>query len=247
MARIMYAVAIGCCVSSGCRDRSPNAGDVHTTTDAPLPESSSLKGTPETILAAQIEYARGQVDRIGPRMGSGVANSVVPLGQSLAARRLLNDPVLLMQRPMVLLAYRASRSDGYRQLSLDWINPNRETTTIIVLLRGPDGAVVQVSLRNELDGKKEEVMIRGAAWQIDAMSWDQLRTLATADHQGRFHVENYADRRVPYPFADDLVQGCVAVEDRSGRVSDFVPILRFELVDRTIETGSKDVSNPAGQ
>jgi len=193
-----------------------------------------------------IRNAREDVERIGVRVGGRMEDSIVSLGQSITAlHSLAEEQVFAQSPPIVILAYTTPVPGGKHSLVVDWLNPNRETTQVILLLRGTDRVVVEMKIDIPLT-EKAFALVAGRDWHLQQLSWGEFVSLARIESDGRRQLKLAEGRAIPYPY-DDKVLVCIAVQDRLGMMSSFVPVGRPEFRDALEETFKKDPpERPAG-
>lgn len=168
-------------------------------------------------------------------------DSAVHIGQALTALRMLEDGVPIdQQRPVLLVAaaqfgMQVPPEPGIR---LSWVNPNRESYRFHFLFRGPDKKVVYLVVTDDVRSKNGG-MYSARAWTLDLVSWDAFKALATASKEGMLSMSAGDVYRLPYPRIAGL-HVCAAVEDRTGRISNFLPLEpthRFRSIEEGLAQG----------
>jgi hypothetical protein len=233
------AVASAVFLFAACDPPQNTQGDAASAPPTPLPERFHDPWTQEKR-DRMIRNAREDVVKIGVRVGGRMEDSIVSLGQSIVAlHALAEEQVFAQSPPTVILAYTTPVPGGKRSLVIDWLNPNRETTRVIVLLRGADREVVEMEINIPLT-EKSVAYVAGRDWPMRQLSWSEFVSLADTESDGRRKLKLVEGKTIPYPY-DDSVLDCIAVQDRLGMMSSFVPVGRPEFRDALEEAIKNDL------
>jgi hypothetical protein len=116
--------------------------------------------------------------------------------------------------------------DTYVQL---WaINPNRETNKVHILARSRHGELVRMLV--DLHPKAKDQVYRCQVFlQTKCMPWEMLTSRASSEKDSIIHVSAPNSGTIPFPELSAAAV-CLAVEDRTGRLSNFVPVDPLDLV-----------------
>lgn len=174
-----------------------------------------------TLIALQSEYRRLVSDR----------KSIMPsiIGQHLSAISLMEQfnwgcpPV-----PIVLRArYGIGGNKQAPYFAVNFLNLRRETREVIFLARSPEGSIIEIVYERELQFKEIEYQasING---EVRLTPWSKLLAEAKPDENGALKCIVTEINAIPLP-DKDAENVLVAVADRDGRVSSFVPLSRVDF------------------
>lgn len=194
----------------------------------PLPDDPSYKISGIALKKALFEGARRGLDglsRLGKSMPPGYA---IFEGQCQVARLALEDREQFLDlEPLVLRAFTYEGADSKTYLAVTYVNANRETHRLKLILRGPNNELIHIVYRRELKVKELEY-INTWVESVASQKWEELLTHTTSDPEG---PTIYVTPGNDIPFAkDDGIFACIAIEDRSGKMSSFVPVVHLDWV-----------------
>ena len=220
-------------VSCVCRSRSTpsKTGESDQTQYVPLPEHHLRRDQGDELEAELIRGAQETCREHAQKAISHLETTIVPVGQLMVAFRLLEDvPRYTGQRPVVLYGQTCRNLDGVPFVAVQWVNTNRETHRVLFLFRGSDKklALLTVEIVRE---EKDFTTAYSRAWDLHPLSWEDFISLGSSDERDVFRVTVSDESPLPFPFQEGI-QACVAVEDRTGAMSGFVPIGRPDYADR---------------
>jgi hypothetical protein len=109
-------------------------------------------------------------------------------------------------------------------LRVDSLNLNRETYKLVLLFYRGDEEPLRVEGSIPLT-EKSQLFVTIASWRIETATWEDLRARMpnTAGALQPVRVELGLRSRIPMVI-DSTVTCVAAVEDRTGRLSNFVPV-----------------------
>ena len=175
------------------------------------------------LLTGAREFCRERSDYI-PRI---LPEEVIGVGQCLTAISSLNDPSMIgQQAPVALYATYGCDLSKNPYIAVWAINPNRETTKLHVLMRGPDSTLIHVT-HGRVPSEKALEYMTGRHVKARFVPWEQVWSSSAVGADGQRCLVLGADDPVPYP-VDSSVSTCAAVEDRCRGLSNFVPISRLD-------------------
>lgn len=205
----------------GCR------GNGHSRDGSPLPDPA-WKGREHKRSRFLLKDARDFCKRAG---NLAMREDVLSRAQCEAALHALNrEQDLGTQPPIALFSATGLMANGQPYLTLFVVNTNRETSRGHILARGPNGDFVHI-VYDFQPWAKEQTYRWMRLLRAEYVPWEILRERASAEEDGHIHFivqEGTNGNIVPFPDIS-VAKVCVAVEDRSGRMSNFVPVRHLDM------------------
>lgn len=154
--------------------------------------------------------------------------TVMAIGQKTVIRESLERAEDLEQTaPVVWLANFGLRRDTKEPAA--WIravNGNRETKEVVLLLGHPNGTLVRVTYRRNLKFKDLEYDVT-CFFPCELIDWRRFEArLQKIDGVPQGFVVDEGGS-VPIPVDDNVIR-CVAVRDRNGKLSNFLPLIHVD-------------------
>ncbi len=217
-----YGAVVALIMLAGACNRNSDTDAPHAGYTA-LPDVPAIARDYKNTLHKQIESTRRFLHRVIQGSTIRYRDSSLHVAQALAALRLLDEGTLPERRPPVLLMATANYTmDGEPVLGLDWVNLNRETYRYHIIICGPDAAIVH-TLIEDTQQQKDNSILSSRMWRLEPVSWDLYKEHGIADADGLLRV-NIGDVSVlPYAIGEQ-VSAYAAIEDRTGRMSSFLPL-----------------------
>jgi hypothetical protein len=217
-----YVVGIALVMLLGaCERKQTIDGSAYT----PLPEPQAPPALPGQKSKARVDAAfdylastRGWAENLGDE-------GVLSLALCETAQQYFAHGVASgAQPPLILLASACPASDGGGpMLRVDSLNTNRETNKLVLLFHRGDAEPVRVEGSITLT-EKSRLFVTSEGWRIELTAWEDLTARASKAAGVPRLIQIGLGPRARIPMAIDPGVVCVAaVEDRTGRLSNFVP------------------------
>ena len=208
----------------GCSSERRDGGS--TSAYEPLPDWPGMEEDYDALIQDQVERARAHVHGLSHDRNLRYRDSALHIGQGLVALRTLDERTSRQEHSPVLLIANANYSmDGEPYLALHGLNLNRETYRYHVLVRDAERTVVHMVIEDTRE-RKERTISSDRAWDVHLMPWDTYKELAVGSEEGMLTINIGHVSEIPYPTGDGL-RACAALEDRTGRMSSFLPLEPF--------------------
>lgn len=138
-------------------------------------------------------------------------------------RALSHPEAIADEDPIVLWSCCGTHIHGEPYWEVWFFNGNLETYRVHFIFAAPHKDVASVTCEIPMT-EKDLDYISVIGLRPELVTWEDFLAVSSADGSvRRVQLDGY----ITYPSAEG-VHGCVAVEDRSGRRSSFVPIVQFD-------------------
>ena len=206
----------------GCERQQTIDGAPYT----PLPEPQTPPALPGKISKARVDAAlaylastRGWAENLGDE-------GILSLALCETAQQYFAHGVASgTHPPLILLASAWQASDGGGpMLRVDSLNANRETDKLVLVFYRGDEEPVRVEGSITIT-EKSRLFVTSKGWRIELITWEDLTARASSAAGAPRLIQIGLGPRAKIPMAIDSGVACVAaVEDRTGRLSNFVPV-----------------------
>lgn len=144
------------------------------------------------------------------------------------------------QPPLMLLACGWPASDGGGPMvRVDSVGPNREIYKLIMLFTRGDEPSVRVEGLIPIE-EKSPYFITSECWRIEQVKWEDLKERAQSTEDSPPLISLQLGPRTKIPVViDSSVSSFAAVQDRTGRLSNFVPV-SYTMISGDTISGATD-------
>ena len=220
-ARLLYLVLFLAVTCISCRDDNADSKQ-------PLPENQFWQGFSRAARDRELlRGARQQCNEIWEDKVYSWPENLVLRGQCMAAMQALDSGSFKRCRPIMLYAVHGLLLQEQPHMLMNYLTPNRETSRIHIFLKG-DGANF-AHLVYALEPKEKEMEM--TSYQIvptECSTWEEIATMPSHGGPDDTKIVVKAGSPLPLPDQEDL-RGVVGIENRSGALSNFVPVFFPEL------------------
>lgn len=193
----------------------------------PLPNTKGVGETEKDLIRKEVRRLPGYCRSL-QKLLVQMPENLEMIGQCETALQYSRDEVMFgNQPPIAIYAKYGIDGSGDSYLSIDTFNTNRETNKVRLIFRGPDGNFISVIKHVAIESKLPGLIIP-IYMTTEFIDWKDFIMLAS--HEDSLERIEINDPNTVIPFAvDKNVVVTAAVEDRNGKVSNYVKVYRVDM------------------
>jgi hypothetical protein len=174
----------------------------------------------------QLAGSRRWCETVQHRFEIGEPSNLVAIGQLRRVMKIIDAGDIARAEPIALYALVGYGPADVQQVEVWSVSTKRETNRVRLLLQGPDMKIIEVVYERPMT-EKDIDYISVTWYRVEYLPWEDYVEAVEGQEQATSPVIVDIGDPIYFP-SDREVEVCVAVEDRDGRVSNYVPVVHYD-------------------